>query len=50
MALFPAYAGVILMQHTRLNRWQAFPRVCGGDPERVVIEEVTYDFSPRMRG
>ena len=30
--LFPAYAGVIPVSHVFEEHFDAFPRVCGGDP------------------
>ncbi len=31
-SVFPAYAGVILMNSNRESLIRGFPRVCGGDP------------------
>ena len=48
--LFPAYAGVI-------PRWCAipwqtipFPRIRGGDPAQLDVDEKSHDFSPHTRG
>ena len=49
-SLFPAYAGVILAPRQNLNRYTAFPRICGGDPEIDMGCNLEALFSPHMRG
>ena len=48
--LFPAYAGVILIELNGYNVTAAFPRIRGGAPYRYPIEIVEDAFSPHMRG
>ena len=50
MMLFPAYAGVILIEEKRDVLILSFPRVCGGDPGAPGINRDRKTFSPRMRG
>ena len=48
--LFPAYAGVILME-TLVDKWGiTFPRIRGGDPPAVVPVLFVALFSPHTRG
>ena len=49
-SVFPAYAGVILMNSNRESLIRGFPRVCGGDPKKYCIIKRADWFSPRMRG
>ena len=48
--VFPAGAGVILF--TKLFRRFSirFPRRCGGDPARVLLQKICRKFSPQVRG
>ena len=48
--LFPAYAGVILIELTGYNVTAAFPRICGGDPGFLVTFVPNFSFSSHMRG
>ena len=48
--LFPAYAGVIPLANAGYDVKNAFPRVCGGDPDFPACFFVSGGFSPRMRG
>ena len=48
--LFPAYAGVILGAVGRCGPPAPFPRICGGDPPRLLMAASAVDFSPHMRG
>ena len=50
LAVFPAYAGVILSAPMRTNQTKSFPRVCGGDPAFTKQPPFSVEFSPRMRG
>ena len=49
-SLFPAYAGVIPELKEIGILTTAFPRICGGDPEKVAAARKRMDFSPHMRG
>ena len=49
-SLFPAYAGVILVEFARPCRFHSFPRIRGGDPEWFRDQNVDNPFSPHMRG
>ena len=50
MEVFPAYAGVILVDKSSAVTGESVPRVCGGDP--INRDKVTFTSrcSPRMRG
>ena len=48
--LFPAYAGVILIELNGYNVTAAFPRICGGDSEAGNQQLAKEAFSPHMRG
>ena len=48
--VFPAYAGVILIQELILHFWISIPRVCGGDPRWFFYQSLRLSYSPRMRG
>ncbi len=48
--LFPACAGVILITINRKIIEESFPRVCGGDPVKMVYLKQRFLFSPRVRG
>ena len=48
--LFPAYAGVILLNRQKLRKFSAFPRIRGGDPVRDQTSKALEDFSPHTRG
>ena len=48
--LFPAYAGVILIELNGYNVTAAFPRICGGDPAKPPMIHTIPIFSPHMRG
>ena len=36
-SVFPAYAGVILVELPEFAEFSCFPRVCGGDPGKTGI-------------
>ena len=48
--LFPAYAGVILMDAIRVRMDSAFPRIRGGDPMHMADGKRQVALSPHMRG
>ena len=48
--LFPAYAGVILSKVPGSLGSSAFPRLRGGDPNKLEVVERTTPFSPPTRG
>ena len=49
-AIFPAYAGVNLLDtFAAFCAWN-LPRVCGGEPYRQVVHILVAESSPRMRG
>ena len=50
LAVFPAYAGVILPKTLLPSHRRRFPRPCGGDPTETAQEVGSWSFSPRMRG
>ena len=49
-SLFPAYAGVILRLPQVRIRQDTFPRIRGGDPNRMAADRLDDDFSPHTRG
>ena len=49
-SLFPAHAGVILLDEVLPVPELAFPRTCGGDPDLMSTGEQVLTFSPHMRG
>ena len=49
-SLFPAYAGVILLQKQQHNERGPFPRIRGGDPFFVGVYFAYFFFSPHTRG
>ena len=49
-SLFPAYAGVILMDDKYIVWAETFPRIRGGDPRCARIGRGGSDFSPHTRG
>lgn len=49
-ALFPAYAGVILLALARCPPSESFPRIRGGDPPAEWIFRAKNYFSPHTRG
>ena len=49
-SLFPAYAGVIPMEHIYYGIWDTFPRIRGGDPLRCDMDNFHSLFSPHTRG
>ena len=49
-SLFPAYAGVIPVNHISRKYRESFPRICGGDPAIRIMMEILENFSPHMRG
>lgn len=48
--LFPAHAGVILIMDDLKVQEPAFPRPCGGDPDRLTNIGNGICFSPPTRG
>ena len=48
--LFPACAGVILNKVILIGRLVAFPRMRGGDPNRLQFRRNGRNFSPHARG
>ena len=48
--LFPAHAGVILLDKMLNRRRMTFPRPRGGDPHGVILVNVGRPFSPPTRG
>ena len=48
--LFPACAGVILVQEIYWWSWETFPRMCGGDPRKRMNAGKALGFSPHVRG
>ena len=50
LELFPAYAGVILVQTSGQQTENAFPRIRGGDPMRLSFRIFIFFFSPHTRG
>ena len=49
-SLFPAYAGVIPVLSEMMTSQIAFPRIRGGDPQKSMLEQMGYNFSPHTRG
>ena len=49
-SLFPAHAGVILIDTELINVLETFPRTCGGDPYSYAANNLIDNFSPHMRG
>ena len=50
MAVFPAYAGVIL-NPGKMDKWlTGFPRIRGGDPWRLAVRRAAEMLSPHPRG
>ena len=49
-AVFPAQAGVILINLLLLQLSTRFPRASGGDPQALYDKETGKPFSPRKRG
>lgn len=47
---FPARAGVILATIRRFRSFNSFPRVGGDDPTRAILDFLTQEFSPHVRG
>ena len=50
LLLFLACAGVILKIYKRINLINTFPRMCGGDPDKIRILIHLKFFSPHVRG
>ena len=48
--VFPAQAGVILLQMPLWRLWVSFPRASGGDPCGAPVSYSSRSFSPRKRG
>ena len=48
--LFPAYAGVIPPAAKTISRAKTFPRIRGGDPIKLTIQQLESTFSPHTRG
>ena len=48
--VFPAYAGVIPIGAAVLVAGVRVPRVCGGDPYRIIEAVKNVSCSPRKRG
>ena len=49
-SLFPAYAGVILSRTRTDIKKFTFPRIRGGDPNPLTIQDLKNNFSPHTRG
>ena len=49
-SLFPAPAGVILIDSIPLPNRITFPRTCGGDPALPSVCTDSANFSPHLRG
>ena len=49
-ALFPAWAGVILLKNAVIKGWITFPRMGGGDPVKADACIIVDYFSPHGRG
>ena len=49
-SLFPAYAGVIPLDHLLHFDFSTFPRIRGGDPDIVSCCILRRGFSPHTRG
>ena len=49
-SLFPAYAGVILLTYALIGSALTFPRIRGGDPDRLDYYVPQFAFSPHTRG
>ena len=49
-AVFPASAGVILFRCGYTLDGFCFPRIRGGDPKRIRIVCMVFQFSPHPRG
>ncbi len=49
-SLFPAYAGVILVKAESEELKATFPRIRGGDPQRLSRFQNFCIFSPHTRG
>ena len=50
MTIFPAYAGVSLVDKTLTAHGVDIPRVCGGEPNNYSKWRPAILYSPRMRG
>ena len=48
--VFPAYAGMFLIEAVTAERSTCFPRVCGDVPCLIAVSFPSVRFSPRMRG
>ena len=48
--LFPAHAGVILIELRKTDEFCAFPRTRGGDPRFLRFFSLQLYFSPHTRG
>ena len=49
-SLFPAYAGVILKAEGPIDIEETFPRIRGGDPQKMNVRHRVMLFSPHTRG
>ena len=49
-SLFPACAGVIPVFASKFLYFEAFPRMCGGDPAAQSWNQMLSGFSPHVRG
>ena len=49
-SLFPACAGVIPERVANKAGSETFPRMCGGDPEGILMSLFVNNFSPHVRG
>ena len=50
LQVFPAYAGMFLIERRANMRRKGFPRVCGDVSSSTTITNKIREFSPRMRG
>ena len=48
--VFPACAGVIPNCANGKTSYLRIPRVCGGDPGRIICRTIRLMYSPRVRG
>ena len=48
--MFPVYAGVILYILLKVALVMSVPRVCGGDPDYSLLDDIQEGCSPCMRG
>ena len=50
LKVFPAPAGVILLEAMGIENDKSFPRTCGGDPDYISKIGGDAQFSPHLRG